>query len=149
MATEYKSKHGIVSRTPYELFMTFADLSNFQRMLPEDKRQAVKADYDTLSASVKGIDIGVKVSERVPYSKIQLVDWGAPFAFMAEIHFDSVSDRPNATDFHIVFNAELNLMMKMMIGGKIKDALDKVVDGLVSASEGRMPEGFDPSQFGV
>ena len=29
-----------------------------------------------------------------------------------------------------------------------KDALDKVVDSLVDMSEGRMPEGFDPSMFG-
>ena len=43
--------------------------------------------------------------------------------------------------------ADLNLMMKMMLGGKIKAGLDKVVDGLVDASNGKMPEGFDPSQF--
>lgn len=149
MASEYKSKHGTVSRSPYELFMTFADLSNFQKLLPEDKRSAVKADYDTLTASVKGFDIGVKVHDRTPYSKIELVDYGAPFAFMASFHFDPVSDRPGATDFHIELQAELNLMMKMMLGSKIKDALDKVVDGLVDASEGRMPEGFDPSGFGL
>ena len=32
-------------------------------------------------------------------------------------------------------------------GGKIKSGLDKVVDGLVDVSNGKMPEGFDPSQF--
>ena len=30
---------------------------------------------------------------------------------------------------------------------EIKAGLDKVVDGLVDASNGKMPEGFDPSQF--
>ena len=34
-------------------------------------------------------------------------------------------------------------MMKVMLGGKIKDALDKVVDGLVAMSEGKIPEGVD------
>ena len=43
--------------------------------------------------------------------------------------------------------ADLNLMMKMMLSGKIKEALDKVVDGLVDASNGKMPEGFDPSKW--
>ena len=38
-------------------------------------------------------------------------------------------------------------MMKMLIGGKIKEALDKMVDGMAAASEGRMPEGFDPEMF--
>ena len=34
-------------------------------------------------------------------------------------------------------------MMKMLLGNKIKEMLDRVVDGLVSVSEGRMPEGID------
>ena len=34
-------------------------------------------------------------------------------------------------------------MMKMMLSSKIREALDRVVDGLVSVSEGRMPEGVD------
>ena len=38
-------------------------------------------------------------------------------------------------------------MMKTLLGGKIKDALDKIVDSLVAMSEGRMPEGFDPSMY--
>ena len=38
-------------------------------------------------------------------------------------------------------------MMKALLGGKIKDALDKVVDALVALSEGRMPEGIDPSMY--
>jgi hypothetical protein len=38
-------------------------------------------------------------------------------------------------------------MMKMMLGGKIKDAMDKIVDGLVDASNGIMPEGFDPNSW--
>ena len=48
----------------------------------------------------------------------------------------------------IVLDADLNFMMKALLGGKIKEALDKVVDALVAMSEGRMPEGVDPSMFG-
>ena len=38
-------------------------------------------------------------------------------------------------------------MMKTILGGKLKEALDKVVDALVAMSEGRMPEGIDPSMM--
>ena len=31
-------------------------------------------------------------------------------------------------------------MMKTMLGGRIQQAVDKIVDGLVDASEGRMPQ---------
>ena len=34
-------------------------------------------------------------------------------------------------------------MMKALLGSKIQEALDKVVDSLVAVSEGRKPEGMD------
>ncbi|MGN0202674.1 MAG: hypothetical protein ACI399_07220 [Candidatus Cryptobacteroides sp.] len=143
MATEITSKHGIVSKQPFELYMAFVDMRNFLQFLPEDKKQGIRADYDTLSASVQGMDIGVKVNDRVPYSKIEIIDNGAPFAFKGSLHFDAVPSEPGKTDFHIEFNADLNFMMKMLLGSKLKDALDKIVDGLAAMSEGRMPEGVD------
>ena len=129
--------------------MLFADLRNFLTMLPADKKEGVEADYDTITATVQGFNIGVKVHERVPYSRIELVDYGAPFAFHVEIHFDPVSYDPTKTDLHIKFEAELNFMLKMMLAPKLTDALNKVVDSLVDASNGKMPEGFDPSKFGM
>ena len=146
MTATYNSKHGTVSRRREELFMAFTDLRNFAMMIPEDKRGAVEATFDTLVATVQGFRVGVKVSARDPYSKIELVDWDAPFAFHVTFHFD-IADEPGKTDFSIVAEADLNFMMKTFLGSKIKDGLDKIVDGLVAVSEGKMPEGFDPSQF--
>lgn len=145
--TKIESKHGIVSRQPYELYMSFTDLRNFKAMLPEDKKSMIEADSDTLQATVQGFNIGVKVHERVPYSRIELVDYGAPFAFHVVLNFNPAAGEPYKTDFSIKVEAELNLMMKMMLSGKLKDALDKVVDGVVDASNGKMPEGFDPSNW--
>lgn len=141
--TEYTSKHGIVSKQPFELYMAFVDMRNFLQMLPEDKKQGVEADYDWITATVQGFKIGVMVKERTPYSKIEIIDNGAPFKFSGSLHFDAVPSDPGKTDFHLEFSADLNFMMKMLVGGKIKDALDKVVDSLVAMSEGRMPEGID------
>ena len=145
--TNIESKHGIVSRQPHELYMAFTDLQNFRNMLPEDKKELVNANFDTLTATVQGFNIGVKMHERVPYSRIELVDFGAPFAFHIVMHFDPSAQDPYKTDFWIQVEADLNLMMKMMLSGKLKEALDKVVDGLVDASNGKMPEGFDLSQW--
>ncbi len=144
---KYTSKHGIVSRAPYMLYMSFVDMRNFLQMLPEDKKKDIVADYDTLTATVQGFKIGVIVTDRIPYSKITIQDNGAPFRFTVNLHFDSHNGEQDKTDFHVEVEADLNFMMKMMLGSKIKDALDKMVDGLVAVSEGRMPEGFDPSMY--
>ena len=144
---EIKSKRAVVSKAPYELYMLFTDMRNFVNLLPEDKKEGVEADYDWIHAQVQGFNVGVKVVSRVPYSKIEYADDGAPFKFGLTLHFDPAHD-PYKTDFQIIVDADLNFMMKAMLGGKIKEALDKVVDALVAMSEGRMPEGMDPSMFG-
>ena len=146
MAVQIKSKRAVVSKAPYELYMAFVDMRNFMQFLPEDKKEGVTADYDSIKATVQGFTIGVKVTDRVPYSKIEFADDGAPFQFKLTMHFDPAS-YPYKTDFQINLDADLNFMMKMLIGSKIQGALDKVVDSLVDLSEGRVPEGVDLSQW--
>jgi hypothetical protein len=142
----YSSKRAVVSKAPYELYMAFVDMRNFMQFLPEDKKEGVTADYDSIQATVQGFTIGVKVVDRIPYSKIEFADDGAPFQFRLAMHFDAASD-PYKTDFQITLDADLNLMMKMLLGSKIQGTLDKVVDSLVDLSEGRMPEGVDLSNL--
>ena len=146
MAVEINSKRAVVSKAPYELYMLFVDMRNFVQMLPEDKKEGIEADFDSLHATVQGFSIGVKVKDRVPYSKVVYEDDGAPFKFTLALHFDPATD-PYKTDFQICLDADLNFMMKTLLGSKLKEGLDKIVDGLVAMSEGRMPEGVDPSMF--
>lgn len=139
---EFKSKKGVVSKAPYELYMAFVDMRNLVQFLPEDKKEGVTVDYDSLHATVQGFDIGIKIVDRTPYSKIEVEDDGAPFKFRMSLHFDPSTD-PYKTDFSIVVDADLNFMMKTILSSKIKETLDKVVDGLVDMSEGRIPEGVE------
>ncbi len=134
MKTEIKSKHATVSRPPYMLYMAFVDMRNFSQFLPEDKRNEVQleADYDSVHAVVQGFNVGVKVVERVPYSRIDFADDGAPFNFAVSMHFDAVPGDPEKTDFSIEVHAELNMMMKMMLSSRIQEALDKMVDGMAA-----------------
>ncbi|MCQ2158647.1 MAG: hypothetical protein MJY43_02345 [Bacteroidales bacterium] len=128
MASQFNSKHGTVSKSPAELYMAFADMRAFRQMLPPDKQSCVEADYDNISATVQGFTVGVKVLERLPYSRITLCSANAPFQFNIQLFFDELPD--GKTDFHIDVEAELNMMMKMMLGSRIKDGLDKIVDQL-------------------
>ena len=138
---EYNSKQGVVSKPPYELYMALTDLRNVLNVRPSDKREGVSADCDSIHAKVQGFDIGVRIVERSPYSRLVLKDDGAPFAFRVTLNFDPDSDT-SKTLFSIKAEADLNFMMKTMLGSKIKTALDKIVDGLVDASNGKMPAGL-------
>ena len=141
------SKHRSVARAPYMLYMPFSDMRNFVAMLPEDKRQGVEADYDSIRGTVQGFSVGVRVEERRPYSRIVYKDDGAPFQFTINICFDADGGNPDSTDFHIDIEADLNFMMKMLLGNKLQDAVDKMVDSVADMAMGKMPEGIDPSMY--
>ncbi|MBP5558286.1 MAG: SRPBCC family protein [Bacteroidales bacterium] len=143
MAAHYDSKHGIVAVPPEQLYMSFTDMRNLTQSLPEKYRDSVTADFDSIHATVQGFSIAVRVVERNPYSLLRLEDDDAPFHFSITAHFDPA---PGGTDFSIEVDADLNLMMKALLGGRIKDALDKAVDGLVQVSQGKRPE--FPSDLG-
>ena len=136
-----------VARAPYMLYMPFSDMRNFVAMLPEDKRQGVEADYDSIRGTVQGFSVGVRVEERRPYSRIVYKDDGAPFQFTINICFDADGGNPDSTDFHIDIEADLNFMMKMLLGNKLQDAVDKMVDAVADMAMGKMPEGIDPSMY--
>jgi hypothetical protein len=51
------------------------------------------------------------------------------FSFWIQLH--EVSD--NDTRMRLVLHADLNMMMRMMIGGKLQEGLDKAVEGLAMA----------------
>jgi len=139
MTAHYTSKHGQVARRREELYMAFTDLRNFTQMLPANLQGSVTADYDNLKAVVQGFTIAVRIDDRQPYSLIRIGSSESPVEFVAVLHFDE-SSIPGRTDFSIVLDANLNFMMKAMLGGKVQEALDKMVDGLVDASEGKMPD---------
>jgi len=143
MAAHYDSKHGLVAVPPEQLYMSFTDMRNLTQSLPEKYRDSVTADFDSIHATVQGFSIAVRVVERTPYSLLRLEDDDAPFHFSITAHFDPA---PGGTDFSIEVDADLNLMMKALLGGRIKDALDKAVDGLVQVSQGKRPE--FPSDLG-
>ena len=148
MAMDIESKHAVVSKSPAELYMAFTDMRNFVQSLPEDKKDSVQADFDSISATVQGFNLGVRVNDRSPYSSINFKDNGSPFPFSLTMHFDPVpGGDPSKTDLHIDMSAEVSIMMKMLLGSKLKDAIDKVVDSLAAASEGRMPEGMSQEKI--
>lgn len=143
---DVESKKGIVATEPYSLYMLLVDPRNLYNLLPDDKRGEVTVDYDSIHGTVQGFSVGVRYVERQAYSLIRLEDDGAPFRFSVSLHFNSTG-KPLETEFYIEVSADLNFMMKSLLGGKIKSALDRIVDTMVDVSHGKLPEGFDPSSI--
>lgn len=129
---KYESKQ---CQIPHPADTIFTVISRFDNLTPvlADKVEEWQATEDTCSFKAKGFTIRLKVidKESPKYVKIGGDDGGVPidFTFWIQLHKISECD----TRLRVVLHIELNMMMKMMIGGKIQGALDQIAEGISSA----------------
>jgi len=123
-----------VARPASVLFSIFTDLTNFTKNIPTDmlSHADLQLTPDTLIAKVKGLEIGIHVIERTPFTRVKYEQYGSsPFPFCFTINLESIST--NTTDVQITMDTELSGMYKMMIGSKLQEVVDKVTDQLETA----------------
>ncbi len=112
-------------------------ITRFDMLTPalQDKVEEWQATEDTCSFKVKGFTVALRIVERVENKHIRITadeeKGGVPidFSFWIQLHEVSESD----TRMRLVLHADLNMMMRMMIGGKLQEGLDKAVEGLAMA----------------
>ena len=112
-------------------------ITRFDMLTPalQDKVEEWQATEDTCSFKVKGFAVALRIVERVENKHIRITadeeKGGVPidFSFWIQLHEVSESD----TRMRLVLHADLNMMMRMMIGGKLQEGLDKAVEGLAMA----------------
>ena len=129
---EYISKQQQIFRSAAQIFPL---ISNFSLLTPAvaDKVEEWQADEDSCSFKVKGFTVRLRIVERVENKHIKISgdDGGVPIDFSFWIQLHEVNELD--TRIRLVLHAELNMMMRMMIGGKIQGGLDKAVEGLAMA----------------
>ena len=137
--TEVLGKKVQVNQPAERVFTAFSDLSNFTKNLPEEHRDKVSANVDTLVVKAQGFELGIRVVERTPNSLVRFEHYGAQtlFPFTIWIHIGEVGI--GASTLQIELQAELNMMMKMMLGSKLQEGVDKITEQMAAGMNGQMP----------
>ncbi len=108
-------------------------ISRFDRLTPAvaDRGEEWQAAEESCSFKVKGFTVRLRMAERVEPKHVKITGDGVPmdFAFWVQLHPVSECD----TRLRLVLHAELNMMMRMMIGSKLQQALDQIADGIAAA----------------
>lgn len=111
-------------------------ISRFDMLTPalKDKVEEWSATEDTCSFKVKGFTLKLRIAERAENRHVKITGDGedslpVDFAFWIQLH--QVSD--NDTRMRLVLHANLNMVLRMMVGGKIQGGLDKAVEALAAA----------------
>lgn len=131
MIEKYESKQQQI-RKPAELIYTvLSDFNNFTPIVA-DKVEGWSVDGDTCSFKVKGFAMTLHMTEKIPGQlvKIEASD-GSPFGFTFWVQMKEVE--PNDTRIRLVLHAEMNTVIKMMVGKKIQPALDQIAEQMAAS----------------
>ena len=129
---KYESKQQQIN---HPASLIFPIISRMDLMTPaiQDKVEEWEATPDSCSFKIKGMKVGLRIAEKVENKHVKIVadEGGLPidFTFWIQLHEVSSLD----TRVRMVLHAELNMMMKMMVGSKLQEGLDKAVEGLAVA----------------
>lgn len=129
---EYISKQHQVLRPAAQIY---AAISRFDNLTPAlaDRVEEWQASEDRCSFKAKGFTVKLRMDERAECKHVKIVgdEGGVPmdFAFWIQLH----EVAPTDTRLRLVLHIELNMMMRMMIGGKLQDAVDQIAEGIAKA----------------
>lgn len=148
MLEEITGRTVVINRPAYAIYTAVSDLNNIAAGLPGQYRDKITIDRDTIMGQVQGFNIGVKVNNRTPFSRIDFEQAGQmPFPFLLSFFTEASDD--NTTYFHIELRAELNTFMKMIFGKRLQEIVDKLTEGISAAAAGQVPEGWEKYTAGI
>lgn len=103
-----------------------------------DKIENVVTTEDTCTFLVKGLgEMGVRIVEREKPKLIKLEgDGSVPFNF--EVWIQLLDNGPYDTRLRITVEADLNMMMKMLLKGKLEKGINQLAEGLSKIPYGYM-----------
>ena len=129
---EYISKQQQIFRSASQIFPLISNFSLLTHAVA-DKVEEWQATEDSCSFKVKGMTVALRIEEKVENKHVKIVagEGGLPIDFSFWIQLKEVAERD--TRIRMVLHAELNMMMRMMLGSKLQQGLDQAVEGLAKA----------------
>ncbi len=130
MTEKYESKQARVRRPAAEIYAALSDFNNFTPLVA-GKVDDWMVEGDTVSFRVKGFAVALAMTEKIPAEliKIEAKD-SSPFGFTFWVQMKQVA--PDDTRIRLTLHAEMNMMIKMMVGSKIQPALDGLADQIAN-----------------
>ena len=126
-----ESKQQQIRRSAEQIYSALASFNNFTPMI-QDKVEEWSADDDVCSFKIKGLMARLRMVEREPNKLLKIQgDEGTPLDFTFWLQLKEVA--PYDTRMRIVVHADLNMMMRMMIGKKIQGAVDQMAEAIANA----------------
>ncbi len=126
---EAVSKVVKIGNSDQRIFVFWSDLRNIPRMIPPNADAQVNATEDTCTVTAKGMTFVVKILEKEEYKLIKLgTEEGTKMGFTAWLQLKSLSEYETAA--RITIHADVPLLMRPMLKGKLTEGINRLADAL-------------------
>ncbi len=124
-----ESKKGLINRSSKEVFDYLSDMNNFVNLLPKDKISDWEADKQQCSFKIQGATtISFVIESKEEPSHIHMVSGErSPFKFDLNVYLE---EQEGKTLGYQVFDADINMFMKMMVEKPLQNLFDYIVEQL-------------------
>lgn len=128
-----ESKIVSIKRLDEDIYKVLSDFQNFTPYAQQAKLENWEAGEDWCKFEVQGIkEAGLRIIEKEPNKTIKFTgNEKIPFEFYVWIQLKQVA--PYDTRMKITVKAKLNMMMKMLVGSKLKTGIDSLADQIATA----------------
>ncbi len=123
--TKYTGQEVTIKVPPHIFYSIFNDMSRIGNNVPADLKDSVVCDADSISITKSGLTLGIRRGECIPFSKVGLESQEtSPINF--DLAFLITPEGADSSRIKVELDVELNAMMKMMMGGKFQQIVDKL-----------------------
>ncbi len=131
---KYESKQYKIALPAENIYRVLSDFSNFTPIIG-DKVECWQATENSCSFRAKGFNLRLDIIDKVPFDYIKVGSGeGSPMNFTFWIQLKQLA--PDDTRMKLTLHVELNMMMKMMIGGKLREGIDRIAEQIANAFNG-------------
>ena len=117
----FRSPEVLINKNAQDLFEKIEDLNNLKDIMPS-QIEGFKSNKDSCSFKINGMPkLKLEITEKIPFKKISLVAKESQVPLLLTCY---IKDRGNQCQVILEINAELNMMMRMMIEKPLKEFLD-------------------------
>lgn len=131
--TEFVSKQVQIHRPEKEVFDTLSDFGHFTPIV-KDRLEEWEATSEACSFKLYGMRMALAIVEKEPYRTIKLTGDNMPFEFFFWIQLKGME--ATETRMRLTVHARLNPVMKMMVGSKLQEGIDKLAEHIAAAFNG-------------
>ena len=119
--TTFKSPEVIVNRSAEDFFNKIGDLNHLKEIMASSIED-FESTETTCSFKMKGMPkLHLAIGEKIPFSKISLTAKDSQVPFSLDCY---ITEKGSQCQARLEINAELNMMMKMMVEKPLTQFLD-------------------------